>query len=122
MDGGKDRGRRQGIRLGEPWNLTVCMGKPPAEENSVVFSQRRKLWGATVVIHPLRRVQYLQPYPAGDTAKGCEPLRKPPSDRRIPCSHHDVVHVPVAWLSCSCETTIACPDGNAEAWRCSQLI
>lgn len=41
-----------------------------AEENSDVFSLRRKLWGAPVDIHPLRRVQYMQPYPAGDTAKG----------------------------------------------------
>lgn len=41
-----------------------------AEENSDVFSQRRKLWGAPVDTHPLRRVQYMQPYPAGDTAKG----------------------------------------------------
>lgn len=54
-----------------------------AEENSDVFSQRRKLWGAPVDIHPLRRVQYMQPYPAGDTAKGLGNDPPPPLENRL---------------------------------------
>lgn len=43
-------------------------------------SLRRKLWGAPVDIHPLRRIQYMQPYPSGDTAKG---WKGAPSENRL---------------------------------------
>lgn len=56
MDGGNGRGRRQGIRLGESWELTACMGA--LLEKTLTSSLCRKLWGAHVDIHPLRRVQY----------------------------------------------------------------
>lgn len=43
-------------------------------KKTLMSSLCRKLWGAHVDIHPLlRRVQYMQPYPAGDTAKGWDP-------------------------------------------------
>lgn len=53
MDGGNGRGSRQGIRLGESWKLTVCMGA--LLKKTLMSSVCRKLWGAHVDIHPLLR-------------------------------------------------------------------